>query len=249
MEKICSFRDKEGKCIEYLDEHIELAMKYYKEYFLDCGINETIAGRLRRMDHSLMPELVRAITELSIIMHDFGKTITYNHPGEHPPHELYSYIMVEAARSDIEQYVGRENVEAVAIPVLHHHMAMGGIVRGGSKITRIYRGFSLKPWEKRLLEDILSRYGYSINVRENYPRSLVFTAMQRAKKSLSYSVLPGKSIYDIILRILRILVIVDNMAAAEKRGGELRVFLTDLPLCTDMNRFREELASRIASKP
>ncbi len=242
--RICSFYDG-GRCIEYLDQHIDEAMNKYNEFFKSCGYIHTIHRRIKNIGINLRKGELESIIELSIIMHDFGKTVSYRNPSLKTliPHEAISYIMSLSSLDHIGKYTGRDYAEAVPISILHHHVAMKRIKPLDFKhYIKYYR---LNQQEINILEKILSKYGYNIKINESIEPNSLSSIIKYYGKHSTISLKPEPGIYDIVLRVLRVLVVSDNLAAMKTRGGSLRVFLRDLPACRDIEEYKKEVVGAI----
>lgn len=252
---ICSFF-KNRKCIETLDEHVRTMLNFYRLFFYNNGWHIYSSTRLKSIGYNYTGKELDIMARIMILFHDAGK-LFYQHLKNHfPNHEVYSAIIVLGLKEQLKPFFkqdGNRAVEAITSSIILHHISMNRLKKGFSDLI-MKQDYSLEKKlfqeYKYLLEKMLFEHGFKLNMSEI---SKYFSHSSRLKLMLSeiYGMLhrkivlghPTISLYQLVLRLLRILMITDNYAAAKLRGGALRLFIRDLPSIESIDRAKKVLAA------
>lgn len=247
---ICSFF-KDNKCIESLEEHLSTMLHFYILFFYNNGWNVYSSIRLKSLGYNYTSEELDLMARIMILFHDAGKLFYQHMKRSFPYHEVYSAIIVLSMREQIGQFFRHDRnraIEAIVASIILHHISMNRLKRGFADIMR-RKDYSL---EKKLfqeykdsLEKILFNHGFELKVEMSFLETMRLKHMLseidgilRRRIILGY---PKTSLYQLVLRLLRVLMITDNYAAAEIRGGTPRLFIKDLPSIKSIDQAKKVL--------
>lgn len=224
---------------ETLEEHLITCLRFLDSHFIDRGYAVHVAYCFG-IDEA---EAVKAL-KTAVIFHDYGKAADEYQKKESkklsfPKHEYFS---ATAAHKSIKETVWRDEC---LMAIGWHHMAMKG---------------------PSLLDDFTTWKKFGAPEKATFPAEFVETFRKIAKdnelgdmlvndppheitlpevrKTLEHisarllSLQTGHTFYRRTLKLLRPLLIVDNLAAAEKRDGVEKIFVKDLPDPAEIHQIR-----------
>lgn len=245
--ELLAYHDPERGVKQSLKEHLEGMLSLYEELFLSRRWH-LAASRRTGVSGSHLDGAVR----LAIVFHDVGKAYYADRifsGGGAPLHEAYSALTMKLLMPRLAPDILPSRVyEAAMWAVLMHHLSMGrpelygsGLLyqyaRGRRAVFEAEAGPELAGALERLVENLL---GYPVPLSE---------VLREAKYRLRLSDLPGiylelkgrlGEMYPVALRLLRVLIVVDNIDASRARGaGDLRVFVRDFPAARTLREAME----------
>ncbi|MEM1941084.1 MAG: HD domain-containing protein [Candidatus Caldarchaeum sp.] len=227
---------------ETLEEHLIACLQFLKSHFIDLGYASHVAYSFG-IDEK---EAVKALNA-TVIFHDYGKAAhEYQRAASQrlsfPKHEYFS---ASAAYKSIKETVWRDEC---VLAIGWHHMAM----RGPSLLD------DFKTWKKfgapekatfsadfvETFRKIAEKTGLGDVIVNGPPQEIAMpevcdTINHIAAKLSSHQT--GTTFYRLTLKLLRPLLIVDNLAAAAKRGGVEKIFVKDLPDPEKIHRVKNVL--------
>lgn len=245
--RLLSFRN--GKCVEHLDEHVSLMLRCYEEIYATSGWNAVTAKRL-----GIDEETADAANRVAIVYHDLGKAFFQDRIARgrgSPYHELYSVLLLqETKHALLRRFEGLERVyPAIAWSIVVHHLSLRedaarrALARPSAAVERSEAELS-ESAARSISRMIRSWLGVNAPVRSG----------RYALDDLRRSGLAGKlindlkSFYPLALRITRVLLTTDALAAREKRCDRgYRVYVADLPGRGSLEGARERLRGWLQS--
>lgn len=247
---ICSFF-KDEQCIETLDEHVETMLYFYKMFFYNNDWHVYSSTRLKSIGYDYTSEELDLMARIMILFHDAGKLFYQHRRKSFPNHEVYSAIMVLGLRKQLRQFFrhdGDRAVEAIVSSIILHHISMNRLMKGFNDIIR-KQEYSL---EKKLLQEykhslekILLEHSFKLEIPLCFLQSsrlrLMLSEIDRILRNRTILGHPKNSLYQLVLRLLRVLMITDNYAAAKLREGAPRLFIRDLPSIKSIDQARKVL--------
>lgn len=216
---------------EDLKTHIKTCLSFLDTHFISVGAAKNVA----KVFSITEKEAVKAL-KATVVFHDYGKAAQeYQQKASSrklsfPKHEYFSAAAAWQTLADTSW-----KTECI-IAILWHHMAM----RGPNFAVDI------KTWDKfkapesativerfvKVFREILQYHELDDVVVGDPPEKITFAQVDDLTKKMYQAINQlesGMTVYRRSLKLLRPLLIVDNLAAAHHRGGLERVFVKDLP--------------------
>ncbi len=231
--RIISFKD--NNCIEYLDQHVGRMMEYYEKIFLENNWNEVTAHRL-----GVREEVVDLANRVAIVYHDVGKaffqdTIVKGKGASY--HEYFSVLILHKTFPLIVEHYGslvNELFNAVAWSIIVHHLSLRRSIRNPlhviikpSIMPGSIRSRNLREDHAKALSAIIKSWlGVDVFVEPG-----VYQLDDLRKTPIAYSLDKFfKQYYSLALRITRVLIVTDTLAAQDLRcSRDYRVYVADIP--------------------
>ncbi|MDW7978130.1 MAG: CRISPR-associated endonuclease Cas3'' [Candidatus Caldarchaeum sp.] len=215
---------------ETLEDHIKLCLSYLNTYFLETGYARNVA----RIIGTSEEEAKRAL-KATVLFHDFGKAADeYQKKSadkiSFPKHEYFS------AASALRTFAETGWKTSAVAAILLHHMAM----RGPNLLANFNTWKKYNAPERATFPDefiqsfvaIADEHGIGNIMNVEIPRTLTLKDVETTVKTIHDKLVKPsewRANYILTLRLLRPLLIVDNLAAAMLREGLPKVYVKDLP--------------------
>ncbi len=227
---------------ETLEEHLITCLRFLDSHFIDRGYAAHVAHCFG-IDEA---EAVKAL-KTAVIFHDYGKAAheyQRNAPEKlsFPKHEYFS---ASAAHKSIKETVWRYEC---LLAIGWHHMAM----KGPSLLDDFTTWKKFRAPEKAMFSaefveafrQIAKENGLGEVLVSDPPLEITLPEVRKTLEHISAKLLnlqTGHTFYRRTLKLLRPLLIVDNLAAAEKRDGVEKIFVKDLPDPEKIHQIRDVL--------
>lgn len=235
--RILSFKN------ELLSQHVYLMMRYYEELFgsrwaeissLRCGIEPSILDRAAKV---------------AIVFHDFGKVayqsrIRSGRGSRY--HEYFSVAYMDYIRDSLISWLGtKETYLAVVWSILVHHLSMREPIDSRDFLMarlsscNVSPVYTLSESEALCLASVIDKHlGNSLSMAaKNISKINALDSVDIISKAKSRL---GR-MYGLALRLSRVLVVSDNLAASSRESGRLRVFLKDIASRKSIDNAREAI--------
>lgn len=221
------------ECVEYLDDHIDYMLKYYEELYVSTNWNRIVSKRLGVNEH-----VVDSANRIAIVYHDLGKAFfqekIMNGKGARY-HEYFSVVLLNDSKEALsKKYLGIDDEKvylSIVWSILAHHLSLRHDIDKPSRI--LYNpSYVLKKRQVSLHEDYASaisqiirdKLGVEVSVRSGIYEIREMLGLARDLE------LYFKKYYPLALRISRILITTDTLAACDLRcDKDYRVYVADIP--------------------
>lgn len=216
---------------ELLETHLEACLECLDRYFIRLGAAVNVAKTFNISEK----EAVQAL-KATVLFHDYGKAAREYQQKittgklSFPKHEYFS--AVAAYRTLAETSWKNESI----IAILWHHMAMRGPnFAVDIKSWKKFNAPQTATFDQEYIENfnnMVKRHELSVVVMGPPPDKISYTDVEELTKKMYRVVVDlkaGLETYRKSLRLLRPLLIVDNLAAAMHRDGAVKIFVSDFP--------------------
>ncbi len=240
--KLLSF--KKDDCVEYLDKHVDKMIEYYEKIFLATNWNKVTSRRI-----GLGEKVVDLANRIAITYHDLGKAFFQDRIAKGSGasyHEYFSVLILQKTFPYIKGYYNGltdDVFHAISWSIIVHHLSLRRTVRNplhvlikpSTILGSMYRRSISEALVRAISEIIKSKLGLSVHVEPG-----IYTLDSLRKSFIAYNLDKWfKQYYPLALRITRVLIVTDTLAAQELRcTKDYRVYVADIPKPKTLNDSR-----------
>ncbi|RLE38706.1 hypothetical protein DRJ17_03165 [Candidatus Woesearchaeota archaeon] len=234
-----------GKNVETLTEHISTMLSIYDIYFSRWNWEQISSSRI-----NISANIIDKAVKCTVILHDIGKLFYQDRikTGRSTTlHEYYSLLITEKIGDQLVKHLEdtRKVLDSLEWALLIHHMSLRDPLKISGNITNIAEYWKvpltvkitteISEWISRIFKHYL---GFEVKLQVGSVLSL-----REINKIIRRLLANFWDLYPLTLRLIRILIITDNYAAALNRGGTpaKKVFLRDLPNAKDLVEAKRRL--------
>lgn len=226
---------KKNNCIEYLDEHVDKMIEYYEEIFLTTNWNKVTSQRI-----GVSEEIVDLVNRIAIIYHDLGKAFFQDSiakGGGASYHEYFSALILQQTFPYIKEYyddLTNDLFHAITWSIIVHHLSLRRNIRNPLHVL-IRPSIILRSTCRRSISETIAqaiseiiKSKLRLNIRVE-PK--VYSLDDLRKSFIAYNLDKWfKQYYPLALRITRVLIVTDTLAAQDLRcSKDYRVYIADMP--------------------
>jgi CRISPR-associated endonuclease Cas3-HD len=229
---------------ESLEDHLDKCIEMLMTFYLKQELHRHIARSL-----NLSPEEAEQALKAVILLHDYGKGAQEYQQRKllsFPKHEYFSAVAANQTLIDISW-------KDIAITtILWHHMAMRGPnLKADLGTWSEYNAPEIVTFTEdveKMIQKLIKKWAVSVIDIHKLPKKITFNDVRNIVNLVDSKLREpfwSKSFYPITIKLLRTLILVDNLAAAEQRGGLQKVFVKDLPRPDEVEKARKWLQELI----